>query len=111
MTYEARQALYGLCSDSGSPLFGKVLPGLLVVHGAHARLSNIDSSGKFISDESFEFQGRLVVRKAGSSAGRLLPGWRKARDSAPETLRHLSVMSQPSANVDAVIFCCPAPRV
>ena len=105
VTYEARQALYGLCSDSGSPLFGKVLPGLLVVHGAHARLSNIDSSGKFISDESFEFQGRLVVRKAGSSAGRLLLGWRKARDSAPETLRHLSVMSQPSANVDAVIFC------
>ena len=105
VTYEARQALYGLCSDSGSPLFGKVLPGLLVVHGTHARLSNIDSSGKFISDESFEFQGRLVVRKAGSSAGRLLLGWRKARDSAPETLRHLSVMSQPSANVDAVIFC------
>ena len=79
VTYEAR------------PLFGKLLPGLLVAHGAHARLNNIDSSGKFISDKSFEFQGRLVIGKAGSSAGRLLLGWRKARDSAPETLCRLSV--------------------
>ena len=61
MTSEARQALYGLCSDSGSPLFGKVLPGLLVVHGTHARLSNIDSSGKFISDESFRRLGALLA--------------------------------------------------
>ena len=46
LTYEARQALYRLAS--GGPLFGRVLPGLLVVHGPHARLNNIDASGRFM---------------------------------------------------------------
>ncbi|CAE7422092.1 unnamed protein product [Symbiodinium natans] len=102
LTYEARQGLYNLCSDA--PLVGKVLPGLLVVHGAHARLNNIDSAGKFISDETFEYNGTLVVRKVKTSAGRLLFGWRKARQSDPELFRRISVMSQPSANVDGVIY-------
>ncbi|CAE7717348.1 unnamed protein product [Symbiodinium sp. CCMP2592] len=79
VTYEARQALYGLCKDPAlegeSGLSGQVLPGLLVVHGSHARLNNIDSSGRFLRDETFEFSGKVICRKAGSSAGNLLRGW------------------------------------
>ena len=108
VTYEARQALYGLCKDPGPDgqpeLSGRVLPGLLVVHGTHARLDNIDSSGRFLKDESFEFAGKLVCRKAGSSAGNLLRGWRDAREQAPHLFTQICVMSQPSANVDGIIF-------
>ncbi|CAE7778430.1 unnamed protein product [Symbiodinium sp. CCMP2592] len=107
----ARQALYGLCKDpalegeSGqSGLSGQVLPGLLVVHGSHARLNNIDSSGRFLRDETFEFSGKVICRKAGSSAGNLLRGWRQARDKDPSLFRQISLMSQPSANVDGIIF-------
>ncbi|CAE7388555.1 unnamed protein product, partial [Symbiodinium sp. CCMP2456] len=108
VTYEARQALYGLCKEPGadgeSALSGRVLPGLLVVHGTHARLDNIDSSGRFLKDESFEFAGKLICRQKKSSAGNLLRGWRQARDKDPGLFRHISVMSQPSANVDGIIF-------
>lgn len=108
VTYEARQALYGLCKEPGadgeSALSGRVLPGLLVVHGTHARLDNIDSSGRFLKDESFEFAGKLICRQKNSSAGNLLRGWRQARDKDPGLFRHISVMSQPSANVDGIIF-------
>ena len=108
VTYEARQALYGLCKDSGpdgkAELCGRVLPGLLVVHGTHARLDNIDSSGRFLKDERFEFAGKLVCREKGSSAGNLLRGWRLARQKNPALFREISVMSQPSANVDGIIF-------
>ncbi|CAE7228958.1 unnamed protein product [Symbiodinium sp. CCMP2592] len=108
VTYEARQALYGLCKDPAlegeSGLSGQVLPGLLVVHGSHARLNNIDSSGRFLRDETFEFSGKMICRKAGSSAGNLLRGWRQARDKDPSLFRQISLMSQPSANVDGIIF-------
>ncbi|CAE7446362.1 unnamed protein product [Symbiodinium sp. CCMP2592] len=103
VTYEARQALHGLCKDP-SALTGTVLPGLLVVHGSHARLNNIDSSGRFLRDETFEFSGKVVCRKAGASAGNLLKGWRQARDKDPSLFRQISLMSQPSANVDGIIF-------
>ncbi|CAE6934894.1 unnamed protein product, partial [Symbiodinium sp. CCMP2592] len=104
----ARQALYGLCKDPAlegeSGLSGQVLPGLLVVHGSHARLNNIDSSGRFLRDETLEFSGKVICRKAGSSAGNLLRGWRQARDKDPSLFRQISLMSQPSANVDGIIF-------
>eukprot|EP00439_Symbiodinium_sp_Y106_P029249 s977_g3.t1 len=100
-----------LCTASANPgpegesaLSGQVLPGLLVVHGSHARLNNIDSSARFLRDETFEFSGKVICRKAGSSAGNLLRAWRQARDNDPSLFRQISLMSQPSANVDGIIF-------
>ena len=92
MTYEARQAVLNLCAKpdgpgARKPVEGIVLPGLLVVHGTH-----------------FTYNGRLVDRKAGASAGKLMTSWRKARSLNPSLFEQISVMSQPSANVDAIIF-------
>ena len=60
VTYEARQAVLNLCAKpdgpgARKPVEGIVLPGLLVVHGTH-----------------FTYNGRLVDRKAGASAGKLM---------------------------------------
>ena len=52
----------------------------------------------------FEFAGKVICRKAGSAAGNLLRGWRQARDQDPSLFRQISLMSQPSANVDGIIF-------
>lgn len=103
VTYEARQILYNLGS-SEKELVGDVLPGLLIFHGTHARLSNISESGTFITDESFFWKGRLIERKAGTSAGRLLLPWRKLRASEPALFESISIMQQPAGNVDNIIF-------
>lgn len=102
ITYEARQAVYNYCSEK--PLQGKVLPGLVVVHGVHARLNNISEDGKFISDESFWSKGNLVQRNAGESAGKLLLPYRQLRTLKPQLFEAVSVMQQPAGNVDSVIF-------
>ena len=109
VTYEARQAVLNLCAKPDAtgkqkPVEGVVLPGLLVVHGTHCRLNNISESGKWISDESYFYNGRLHERKAGQSAGKLMISWRKARSANPALFQKLSVMTQPSANVDSIIF-------
>lgn len=109
VTYEARQAVLNLCAKPDAtgkqkPVEGVVLPGLLVVHGTHCRLNNISESGKWISDESYFYNGRLHERKAGQSAGKLMTSWRKARSANPSLFQKLSVMSQPSANVDSIIY-------
>ena len=75
ITYEARQILYNYCSHK--PLKAEILPGLLVVHGVHARLSNISSSGHWIENEQFWWKGQLTKRKAGDSAGRILWAYRE----------------------------------
>ena len=82
----------------------QALPGLLVVHGTHCRLNNISEPGKWISDESYFYNGRLHERKAGQSAGKLMTSWRKARSANPALFQKLSVMTQPSANVDSIIY-------
>ena len=38
------------------------------------------------------------------SAGKLMTSWRKARSLNPALFEQISVMSQPSANVDAIVF-------
>ena len=104
VTYEARQAVLNYCSDGSQPVEGVVLPGLLVVHGTHCRLSNITESGCWKESERFYFNGKLTERKAGQSAGKLMIGWRRARSLCPSLFAQLSVMSQPSANVDSIIY-------
>ena len=103
ITLEARQVVRGYFSQLEEPT-GEVAKSLLVVPGAHACLSNIDSDGRFIRTMSFWWQGRLRTHQKGHSAGRLLAPYRAVRDSHPELFANVSVMSQPAANVDAIIF-------
>ena len=51
ITFEARQAVSGYF-DSSDPV-GHILPSVLVVKGAYARLSNITDDHKFIRDDVF----------------------------------------------------------
>ena len=54
---------------------GRVLPSALVLLGSHGRLGNLSDEGNFIKDEAFIWQGKQVVRRAGSSARGLLSAW------------------------------------
>ena len=80
---------------------------VLVVPGAHARLSNIGEDGCFIEDEIFEVKGKQRVRKKGVSAGNLMLQWRKMKYSGSEEVkawfRDIEVMQQPAAFCDGVI--------
>ena len=81
---------------------------VLVVPGAHARLSNIAEDGCFLTDEIFEVGGKQKVRKAGTSAGNLLQSWKKLRDEGDEEVRSffkdIEVMQQLVAFCDGVII-------
>ena len=103
-TYEARQEIPGWFEPTATPI-GRIAPGLLVISGVHARLSNISASGHWVREEKFVFNGRLVHRRAGESAGRILEPVRKVRASHPELIAELSdVYSQPGATVDTILM-------
>ena len=84
---------------------GLVHSGLLVVPGCHARLSNITESGTWRETESFYVGSKKINHLAGRSVGATLIAYRLAREAQPDLFRKVSVMSQPAANVDSVIFC------
>ena len=67
--------------------------GALIVPGQHARLDNIDDSGRWIEDEPFCYLGEMKVHRKGESARRAL-----------EHLEHYDVYSQPSSNQDNIIM-------
>ena len=102
ITYEARQLLHSVHSQD--EIVGSVGKGLLVVPGQWARLSNISEGGTWLKTESFQVGDKTVVRKQGTSVGRILEPYRKLRKSHPELMSKLEVMSQPASNVDSVIL-------
>ena len=57
-------------------------PALIVKTASHCRLSNITAEGTWREDEQFEAAGKVVLRVAGRSAGRVLAPWLKLRDLA-----------------------------
>ena len=75
-----------------------------MVHGVHARLSNISSSGHWIEDEQFWWRGQLTKRKASESAGRMIWAYRELRNAKPLLVQKLSIMQQPAGNVDSIPF-------
>ncbi|CAE7197804.1 unnamed protein product [Symbiodinium sp. CCMP2592] len=98
LTYEARQGILHYFDESKDPV-GVVLPGMVIVAGVHAELSNIDERGLWRSTRTFQYGGQVVQQKAGMSAGRLL------RQKRPELMSEVEVYSQPAAMVDSVIMC------
>ncbi len=105
ITYEARQVLRGYFhEDFNSKPACSVYKGLVVVPGVHARLSNISAVGQWIASESFWYKGHLVERVAGVSVGNIMSKWRQLRTEHPELTDAFTIMQQPSAYVDPVIF-------
>ena len=104
ITYEARQLLYSVYADPTQPIQGSVGKGLLVVPGQWARLSNISSSGTWLSNESFSVGDKTVHRKAGENVGRILLPYRRLREEHPQLFSKVDIMSQPASNVDSVIL-------
>ena len=104
ITYEARQVLVGYFEKGEEKPFCIVEKGLLVCAGKHCRLSNISADGKWIRDEKFIYAGVQTERKAGESVGNLMKGWRKLRSQNPELFEKLTVMQQPAAFVDSIIY-------
>jgi hypothetical protein len=107
VTLELSQVVTNVFKPSEQPEVRHGRP-VLVVLGAHGRLSNIDEQGRFVEDEVFMVKGKQKVRKAGTAAGNLMLSWRKLRDEGDEEMkgffRDIEVMQQPSAFCDGVII-------
>ncbi|CAE7215229.1 unnamed protein product [Symbiodinium sp. CCMP2592] len=104
LTYEARQGILHYFDESKDPV-GVVLPGMVIVAGVHAELSNIDERGLWRTTRTFQYGGQVIQQKAGMSAGRTLYSWRLLRQRRPELMSEVEVYSQPAAMVDSVIMC------
>ena len=105
ITIEMQQDLFNWFDPSLEPICQHAQPMLILV-GAHGRLSNIDDNHCFIKDEAFEYQGKPVLRKAGTSARALLKNWVKLRRENPvarEMLKKVEIMQQPSGFQDSII--------
>ena len=68
---------------------------------SHCRLSNIAADGTWREDEQFEAAGKVVTRKKGRSAGRILESWVKLREAG--LLQNWEVYGQPAAVTDNII--------
>ena len=99
---EARQAIIGYFDDSRDPV-GVIMPSLLVVHGAHAQLSNIDENHRRVADEKFYVGSKLCEFAAGSYTSSLFE-YVELRKENPEWFKELVVFSQPAACVDEIIY-------
>ena len=107
VTLECAQVVSNVFKPSEAPTVRHARP-VLVVPGAHARLSNISPEGLFIEDDVFAVKGKQKVRKAQTSAGNLMLSWRKLRDGGDEEMKQffkeIEVMQQPAAFCDGVII-------
>ena len=107
VTLECAQVVSNVFKPSEAPSVRHARP-VLVVPGAHGRLSNISPEGLFIEDDVFNVKGKQKLRKANTSAGILMLPWRKLRDNGdPEMKRffeEIEVMQQPAAFCDGVII-------
>ncbi len=84
---------------------GRVLPSILLSHGVHCRLEQISLDGKWLADETFEFAGQTVTRKAGEKVPAMLMGeWRKLRQAEPGLFARMRVWQQPAATVDSIVW-------
>ena len=102
ITVELRQLVLDYFNPGQDPR-GIPGPSCVIVGGQHCRLSNISKDGRWIKSERFYYDGKEVVRKAGSSAGSHMLPWRQLRCKSPELFAGISLMAQPAAVVDSII--------
>ena len=106
ITFEARQAVVGYfngdAENGGEEPKSLILPSILVVKGAYARLSNIDAEGCFVKDESFWIGEQKIERLAGQSARGLMRSYVELRKLEPNLFSSLEVFQQPAAYMDEI---------
>ena len=100
ITFEARQAVSGYF-DSSDPV-GHILPSVLVVKGAYARLANITDDHKFIRDDVFWVGDEKIEHKAGQSSRGLMKSYVDLRKAKPELFDGLVLLQQPAAYMDEI---------
>ena len=100
-TVEHRLVLKDYFKQGADPEAYNWRPALIVKTASHCRLSNIIAEGTWREDEQFEAAGKVVMRSAGRSAGRVLAPWLKLREQG--LLQNWEVYGQPAAVTDAVI--------
>ena len=83
---------------------GRLLETMVVLPGQYCRLNNLSSHGTFLEDEQFEVGGKLVTRKAGTSAKGLMNSYVKIRSSHPQLFEHIDLYQQPAAVIDGVLL-------
>ena len=107
VTLECAQVVSNVFKPSEKPEVRHARP-VLVLPGAHARFSNISPEGLFIEDDIYMVKRNQKVRKAGTSAGKLMLSWRNLRDEGDEEMKEffneIEVMQQPAAFCDGVII-------
>ena len=103
ITYEARQKIYGIVGDAGEKLIGEVGKGLLVFSGPHQRLSNLDDEGKYIEDDQFQVGDFIIQHKKGEQC-KSMKAFIKLRKEHPSWFQKISVMQQPSSNLDSILM-------
>jgi len=101
VTFRNRLAIFKYYQEGEEPV-GAVLPTIIIVHGAHARLSNIDDEGRWIETEQFYSSGEKIIHKAGASAGGALSSYVALRKEKPELFKDVIVFSSPAANETSV---------
>ena len=62
ITLECVQEVHGYFDESVVPT-GRIAMSCLVLHGSHARLSNISDEETWLVDEAFVFSGKETLRK------------------------------------------------
>lgn len=106
ITFEARQAVVGYfngdAENEGEEPKSLILPSILVVRGAYARLSNISDEGCFVRDECFWIGDHKVERFAGQSARGLMRSYVELRKKEPNLFLNLEVFQQPAAYMDEI---------
>ena len=100
LTFEARQAVSGYF-DSSDPV-GHILPSVLVVEGAYARVANITDDHKFIRDDVFWVGDEKIEHKAGQSSRGLMKSYVDLRKAKPELFDGLVLLQQPAAYMDEI---------
>ena len=95
VTFENRNAVYFYLDEEKAPK-GVLLPSLLLVHGAHARLSNIDDEHRWIKEETFWEGGVRKQHLAGHKTKGHLASYVELRKSNPELFKDLVVMAAPA---------------
>eukprot|EP00438_Fugacium_kawagutii_P001387 Skav209305 [mRNA] locus=scaffold994:205116:208401:- [translate_table: standard] len=94
ITFEAHQLVTHWFDESHDPV-GHVLPGILIVPGPHASMSNINENDEWIQSESFEYMGQKRHHVAGQKVDekRRLGMMRQREDvAAPSDIHKLSIM-------------------
>jgi hypothetical protein len=104
-TYEARHVILKYADPTAEEPEALNWKGALVVKASvHARLHNIGDNSQWLEDEEYMYGGRMISRKAGKSAGKVLKSYVDLRKEHPDWFENLEVYCQPAAVVDSVIM-------